>query len=86
MDSRLIVSSLRQLDVKVSSINFAPPGSQDLLYGRIAANAAGTQHVEFDDGGFSFHIVETIDACTTIIRCALRFACPTLVWSGDGGS
>lgn len=89
MDSRLIVALLRERGVPVSSMNFAPPGSQDLIYGRMAAEAAGTDHFEFDEGGIDFaarrnSALHNWDADPA--RAALRPRRAGLVWSGDGGS
>ncbi len=89
MDSRLIVGALRGQDVEVSSLNFAPPGSQDLIYGRMAAEAAGTQHFEFDEGGTDFATRRNSALRTwddDPVRAALRPLRSGLVWSGDGGS
>lgn len=91
MDSRLIVAMLRQAGTAVSTLNIAPPGSQDLIYGRMAAEAAGTDHLEFDeqggDGDFGARRNRAVNAWDVDPR---RTAMPAdhdrLAWSGDGGS
>lgn len=89
MDSRLIVSRLRERGVAVSTMNFAPQGSQDLVFGRLAATAMDTDHFEFDGTQATF-----ADRQVAALR-AWRAAHPdknqwpeqpSLIWSGDGGS
>ncbi len=88
MDSRAVVAMLRTQGIEVNSLNFAPAGSQDLVYGRGAAEALGCNHAEVAmEGG-------VLDG----IRSALRpwqkrqkdgertVEHPYLVWTGDGGS
>lgn len=89
LDSRLIVTHLRKAAVRVSTLNFAPPGSQDLVLGRLAAQALGTDHSEFALGPDAFLTRQ----CDAIARWRAERAKspsppdqPSLVWSGDGGS
>jgi len=89
LDSRLIVAALRGNGTAVCTMNFAPPGSQDLLFGRLAAEAAGTQHFEFTDGGTDFAQRRNLAfaAWSEVPEHAtLQTAQSRLVWSGDGGS
>lgn len=89
MDSRLIVSRLRAIEVGVNSLNFAPAGSQDLVFGRHIAEVLGTTHFEYSEGESPF-VERRVEALA-----AWRAANPNrstwpeqpqLVWSGDGGS
>lgn len=89
MDSRIVVSRLRALGTDVCALNFAPPGSQDLLFGRLAAAAMRVRLFEFDDDsdeimirrGRAFKAWE-VDP----VNAGLRPTQNRLVWSGDGGS
>ena len=89
MDSRLIVSRLREGGRVVHSLNFAPPGSMDLVFGGMVAERLGCKHFEYSQGA--------VDLATRLIeaRQAWRLANPDptqdpehmgLIWSGDGGS
>jgi asparagine synthase (glutamine-hydrolysing) len=89
MDSRLIVSRLRERGVAVSTMNFAPHGSQDLEFGRLAATAMGTDHFEFDGTQATF--TDRQVAALLAWRAAHPDKSqwpeqPSLIWSGDGGS
>jgi hypothetical protein len=89
MDSRLIVSRLRENNVLVYSLNFAPEGSQDLAFGHMAARAIGTDHFEF--GGGTEALGQRRGNAMNAWRNAHRnVTCwpeqPNLIWSGDGGS
>ncbi len=89
MDSRLVVSRLRRREVNVFALNFAPPGSQDLLFGRMAAAATGTRLFTFDDEGLDFlarrdRAFKAWD--TDLARTGQSPQKVRLVWSGDGGS
>jgi hypothetical protein len=50
LDSRLVVASLRALGQEVDTLNYAPPGSADLVLGREVAQALGTRHHELPEG------------------------------------
>lgn len=89
MDSRLVVARLRARDLQVCAMNFAPPGSQDLLFGRMAAQGCGVDLFEFDDEGTEFlsRRSRAFDAWRAVPEH--RDILPPqdrLVWSGDGGS
>lgn len=87
MDSRLLVACLRSRDIFVDTLNFAPDGSQDLLFGKLAAEAMQTRHFEYPTGisKYSFRQIEAIDAWRNF-RQAAGNALPErhrLLWSGD---
>lgn len=89
LDSRLIAARLRHAGAEVSTLNFSPEGTQDLLLGRSAADALGTHHCEFTSGGDSF--AQRHDGAIADWRRARTDPsqwpdAPGLVWSGDGGS
>lgn len=89
MDSRAVVALLRDQGIRVYSVNFAPPESQDLVYGRAVAAALDCHHTEVPMGGGG-----VLDDTRTVLG-RLRSNTETqeafgaeasLVWSGDGGS
>lgn len=89
MDSRLLVTRLRTRGVETHTLNFAPEGSQDLAFGRLAAQVLGTRHFEFGGMGLEFYDRRS-KAMETWARLNPELArttgWPSLVWSGDGGS
>lgn len=85
MDSRLIAACLAGSGRRLNTLNFAPPGSQDLAFGRLAAEALGSQHFEFPLGPDNFdakqiRILEAWQAQGGPKDFDRR------IWSGDGGS
>jgi hypothetical protein len=64
LDSRCVVAALARGGRRVQTINFAPPGSADLILGAEAAGALGTQHFEHHDGSADFwdRTVESVRA------------------------
>ena len=85
MDSRLIVASIVNSGANVSTLNFAPSGTQDLAFGALAANALGTAHFEFPLGPDDFGNKQILAIN------AWRQKNPVVpfngqIWSGDGGS
>ena len=90
MDSRYIASRLRQQGVELHTLNFAPEGSADLSFGRLAAQAMGTRHMEFGAGDAPFAQRKS-DAIASWRRQRaqeghLEAANTRVLWSGDGGS
>ncbi len=89
MDSRAVVASLRRQGAEVHSLNFAPPDSQDFLFGREIAAALGCNHTEvplrsgsvLERMCFAFEKWQQADS---VVRHPASQ--PRLVWSGDGGS
>ena len=92
LDSRAIVATLRELDIDTDTLNFAPMGSQDEHFAKLAADALGTRH---------HHLKKEADsipnkAQTYNQRAVLKWletsgwdgrqSSRTRVWSGDGGS
>jgi hypothetical protein len=70
-------------------MNFAPKGSQDLVFGRLAATAMGADHFEFDgtQATFADRQVAALLAWRAAHPDKSRWPeQPSLIWSGDGGS
>lgn len=89
MDSRMIVSRLRQNNVEVHTLNFAPQGSQDFVFGGMAAVAMGTEHFEFGGGSgdYSRRQVDALNAWKQAHPNKNAWPeSPHLFWAGDGGS
>lgn len=90
MDSRYIAARLRERGVSLSTLNFAPEGSADLAFGRLAAQAMGSQHFEFGagDAPFAQRKTEAIAAWRARQQGPDAEAARQLrvLWSGDGGS
>lgn len=89
MDSRLIVSRLRERGLRVHSLNFAPEGSQDLVFGRMVAEQLGCKHFEFGRGDLDFADRQTAATKAWEQTNSDVGGHPQqlgLVWSGDGGS
>lgn len=89
MDSRAVVASLRSLGVAVDSLNFSPPRSQDLIYGRAAGAALGCNHTEVP--AESYDVFENFRAAMEQLQGAdsgagRAAARRSVIWSGDGGS
>jgi len=85
LDSRVVVGVLRTLGTEVQSINYAPPGSSDLILGREAARVLGTKHFEVGAG-----VPETWHRLACAYESWREAAHrenndPRLLWSGDGG-
>lgn len=89
LDSRCIVAALRNIGRPVCSLNFAPDGSQDHLFGRLAATALGAHHYELGLGRDNFSKRQRMildswaDANQDLVQQGVK---THRVWSGDGGS
>lgn len=89
LDSRAIVTALRDRGLQVHSFNFSVTGLQDQVFGAAFAQRIGTIHrerpVQAAQGlSFSKTMAEAWNASPErVTRPAER---PGLVWSGDGGS
>lgn len=90
MDSRYIASRLRQRGVQLNTLNFAPEGSADLAFGRLAATAMGARHFEFGAGDAPFTERKSDAIAAWRQQRASEGAAPAqdlrVLWSGDGGS
>jgi len=88
MDSRLLLHTLRTLGSNVFSANFAPKGTCDLVFGKMAAQSIGTTHFQHPvEDPLKDLATDTITAW--IVAEAPRsdfFKKDPLIWSGDGGS
>lgn len=89
LDSRVIVGALREKNVAVHTLNFAPKGTQDQVFGAEFGKAIGSHHQEiyvdsennFDRRMAASHIWQSSEVLKD-----LPPERPNLVWSGDGGS
>jgi asparagine synthase (glutamine-hydrolysing) len=89
MDSRSVVAILRSMGIEVNTLNIAAPDSQDLLYGRMIAEALGCNHTEVPaatDRVFDSVRLAQVDWHAKLEREGHWVERPNLVWSGDGGS
>ncbi len=89
LDSRCIVAALREIDLPVWSLNFAPDGAQDNLFGRLVAKRLGAEHFELglNSGSFPARQRKILDAWAESHPDEIESGVNRLrVWSGDGGS
>lgn len=87
MDSRFIASCLRECGVELHTLNFAPEGSADLVFGRMAAKALNAKHLEFGAGTEPFHV--RMERAVSVWRQDYGASWSKdrkSLWSGDGGS
>lgn len=87
LDSRCVVASLRELDVEVHSINFAPGGSADQVLGRHVGERLGTRHFEAQEGPLDFwrRMASTHEAWLRSMPAEQRPSLPARIWTGFGG-
>lgn len=90
LDSRAIVSALNGVGVEVFTANFAPLGSQDQVFGQLAAERLGTRHSHLQqsmsvpgDPYSKATVGKWLSSVEYLADCSQR---PRVVWSGDGGS
>jgi hypothetical protein len=88
MDSRCVVAALREQNARVYTFNFSTPESQDQVFAKAFARAAGTTHFEgftpASEPRWSAMISSAWDAERQKVSPIPEH--PRLVWSGDGGS
>jgi hypothetical protein len=89
LDSRCVVGALVASGVSVNTLNFAPAGSQDLVFGERVGQALGCNHLSLPsalaavDGKIS-SVLPVWISWTQESGCSASHE--RLVWSGDGGS
>lgn len=90
LDSRAIVAALRELNTDVLTANFAQQGSQDQVFGQLAADLLGTHHSHLPRGkttiGDSYHKLSTTNWINSKEYLSWNPMRPKVIWSGDGGS
>lgn len=90
LDSRCAVAAIRAAGAEVHTFNFARPGTQDLEFGRMYADLAGTAHIEEpkEAGDAKPDYSKKIaDAWRRSPHSdSNRVERPNVVWSGEGGS
>lgn len=90
LDSRSIVATLRAEGAELTTCNFAPPDSQDEVFGALASKQFGTQHSYLwrstlgDEEAYSKSTVLEWSRSASFLE--RRIERPALFWSGDGGS
>lgn len=90
LDSRSIAATLCAEGTALTTCNFAPPGSQDEVFGALAARRLNTAHsylwrgtLNEDEAYSRSTVLEWTQSESFRQR---RIERPTLFWSGDGGS
>ncbi len=90
LDSRAIVAALRKTSAEVITLNCAPAGTQDSVFGALAARAFGTVHHQVDVTGSkaidSFRADHPHRWREAPEASMLKPDRPSCVWSGNGGS
>ena len=89
LDSRCIVAALRHNGVRVRTVNFARPGTQDYYFGNDFAEKIGSIHESLPkERGDSIPDYSSLmaRALGRSNHGQLRPERPRLVWSGEGGS
>ncbi|WP_240141473.1 asparagine synthase C-terminal domain-containing protein [Nitrosomonas sp. HPC101] len=90
LDSRAIVGALRSLDVEVVTSNFARTGSQDQIFGQLAADKLGTHHTHLQMGKQNeqdaYHKLSVNEWINSATYTDKKLQKPRVIWSGDGGS
>lgn len=92
LDSRCITAVLRDRNVGVHTVNLAPAGTQDQLFGAWFARRAGTIHEEFAPVPDVADPLAWLPSAVELWAAARRQRLqppverPGLVWSGAGGS
>lgn len=90
LDSRAIVGALKYLDCEAVTSNFASLGSQDQVFGQLAAEKLGTFHTHLPSGKQDekdhHHKLSVNNWINSEVYRAHDLLKPRVVWSGDGGS
>jgi len=87
LDSRCVVAGLRHAGAAVDTINFGPEGSADLVLGRKAAEALGTNHFEVAQGSHDFWSRLGQAHAQWHQHCGAQYEGTNarLLWTGEGG-
>jgi hypothetical protein len=83
------VGALSKIGTQVHTVNFAPAGTQDLIFGRAIAERLGTAHTEVALGEDTAENKRSLAIAACLDSARARAAPPErsrLVWAGDGGS
>lgn len=90
LDSRAIVATLRRNDVKVSTVNFAPPETQDRVFANLTASVLGSNHhqleVPLSAASDVYRQTELQRWVDGMPESETKPERPRCIWSGDGGS
>lgn len=89
LDSRCIVGALADVGRKLWTLNFAPEGCQDHLFGKLVAEALGAEHYELglNSGSFPERQRRILENWSQTHPGPVAAGVKSYrVWSGDGGS
>ncbi|HPO91620.1 MAG TPA: asparagine synthase-related protein [Victivallales bacterium] len=88
MDSRWIVEILSKFPISIDTINFAPFGTKDQVFGKLASIALSTSHMEYPGENLSFadRLVDSINLFELSKVHHNGISRLRTIWSGDGGS
>ena len=89
LDSRMVVTALREDDVKVHSFNFSPSGTQDQVYGAAFGQAVGANHrtITLAEGSVPNQPLQLSQALRSgDIKLNEPIAHPHWLFGGSGGS
>jgi len=85
LDSRCIVSMLRERGSNVASYNFSLSGTLDSVLAGQYAQAAGTTHFN-ERWSIGSHVIRSLAEAWPTAQPPFPVEHPRIVWSGDGGS
>lgn len=90
LDSRAVTAALHEQGARLHTFNFAPPGTQDQIFGAMFARAIGATHEEVPNlrpGEPQWSQMMADAYAASPLRGGRRGAArERIVWSGDGGS
>jgi hypothetical protein len=90
LDSRVIVGGLAANGSEVYTVNYAPDGSQDQVFGALVAEKLGTHHTQIETNADNVGQGYRKNAVNAWIKDTFMPAAgskrPPVIWSGDGGS
>lgn len=86
LDSRVIVGGLAAGGNQVHTVNYAPDGSQDQVFGQLVADQLQLRHTQIETNADNVNQGYRKDAVRAWIRATFPSGKPPVLWSGDGGS
>lgn len=86
LDSRVIVGGLAAQGAEVHTVNYAPDGSQDQVFGQLVADRLKLHHTQIQTTAENVRQGYRKDAVNAWISKTFPSGRPPVLWSGDGGS